>query len=125
MKKQNIGLIAAIAIGVAFSLFPFYGSSVAGLLWKPGSGGESVEEKVGVEGVVEAVDTARGVVVVDGREVLVKGWWRLDTGETLYYSDLVGMLSPGTRVSIEAKVSEKWGLMAERIEFNGHVAVKE
>jgi len=118
-------LVAAIIVGLLVAAFPFYVDYVKGYAPIYYSGGEEEEEETYVvKGVVESVDAAQGVIVVDGKSILVKGEWSGE-GETLYYSDLLAKVKPGMSVTVYCRYSERWGYMAEEIVLPGGVTYEK
>jgi len=128
------GMVAAIVVAVAVATFPLYASLFTPILWKAGAeeggwrGGRSeAGEELVVTGIVKAVDPQRGVLVVDGREVVVRGEWVVKTwsGEkSVTAEELLSMMRVGERVSITCRESGRWGLMALEIHGPGFVAEK-
>lgn len=115
------GLAVAVAIGVAVAAFPLYAGLVAGHLWSwsppapGGRGGEEAESTQVVQGVIEAVDFDRMVIVVNGLELRVLGSWVAPNGTEISAYDLLGLLKPGDRVTVAYSQRGRWGYVLEEI----------
>jgi len=124
MGSFRAGLAVAILLGVVVALFPFYGESLGDVLWTipEDADTEEEEEVYSIEGVVESVDPAAGILVVDGEEILFKGYWVPEGGgenDTVYYTELLSMIEPGAEVTVYYTESGRWGKMAEELVVNG------
>jgi len=122
MGSFRVGLAIAIFLGVVVALFPLYSERLGDVLWTiPEDAGEE-EEVYSIEGVVESVDPGAGTLVVEGEEILFKGYW-VPEGEgendTVYYTELLSMIEPGTEVTVYYAESGRWGKMAEELVVNG------
>ncbi len=133
MNKLHLGLIVAAIIGVAIALFPLYSGKLSDFLWSKESIGEEHGEEHGVEeyaritGVVTKVDTEQLAITIDGKEIVIRGMWKITSPngkeEELEAVDLLGMIKPGMQVT--AKVIEKgrW-TRAEELDFDGYHAYR-
>jgi len=124
MGSFRVGLAIAILLGVVVALFPFYADNLADAIWTipEDSEGEEEEEVYSLEGVVESVDPAAGTIVVDGEEILFKGYWVPEGGgenDTVYYTELLSMIEPGAKVTVYYTESGRWGKMAEEVIVDG------
>ncbi len=70
------------------------------------------------------MDAAQGIIVVDGKSILVRGEWS-GGGETLYSGDLLARLKPGMSVTVYCAYSKRWGYMAEKIVLPGGVTYEK
>ena len=127
------GMVAALAVAVAVAAFPLYASIFTPYIWKLGTeerggwrgGRETTEELTVVKGIVRSVDAENGVIVVDGKRVIVRGEWRLVEAGGVHevtWEELLEAIRVGEHVTIECHYSGRWGLMADRIIASGFEA---
>jgi len=131
MKNIHVGLIAAVVAGILVALFPLYADRVAPYLW---SFNPNVQEEGGAEsvihGIVKSVDPEKLYIVVDGKEISVRGYWIVEIDgakhENVWAGDLISQyIRPGVKVTVEYKESGRWGIVAQRVEGPGFIAYAE
>ncbi|GEM_PF-2640401 len=124
MRYKDLLLVSMIA-GIAVAAIPFYAPllrqalgipEAAGKGWRGLHGEEAGACQYTLRGVVESVDPSRGVMVVAGREVVVRGAWRGPGGTVRWYELVYGLR--GRSVEVCARETGV-GLAAERIYVEG------
>lgn len=120
MVSYKTLLIISIIVGIIVAAFPLYVDYIRkaipfGVVYN------KYEEEYTISGKIQAINIAQGILVVDGKNILFKGWW-YDDGESYHGTDLLTKLKVGDKVTIYCTYSEKWGYMAEKIVMpNGKV----
>jgi len=130
VNRMKAGLAVAFVIGIAVALFPLYSDYLSPILWSEAEdAGEEEEDVYAMTGIVESVIPEEEIIIVNGKEIMVKGYWyeEDDNTTTLYAADVIAMIQPGMKVTVEYTESGRWGAIAEKIVIHdlGVTLVKE